>query len=71
MRPLSYCVLFCPVWLLFPKILLFSEEEIRNRRFRKEGKCVGILGSVEGGEEKLWSGICEESIFNKKASQNI
>lgn len=61
---LSYCILFCLVWLLSLGSLLFSEKEMEGNGSGGEGR----LEEVRGGRGTMFGIYCmrEDSIFSKK-----
>ena len=70
---LSYCALFCHVWLLSPEGLLSFKERQTGSASRGGGeraKVGGKLGEVEGGKTvvRMYC-VREESIFNKNKKE--
>jgi len=63
---LSYCILFCHVWLLSPGGLLFSEVKQRRSGSREEGKSWGRWEKCV--EKKLWlaCSVREKNLFSRK-----
>lgn len=62
--PLSYCILFCHVCLLSIGGLFFFLRGEEESKSMGEGKCVGVLGGVEGNMLEMYC-LREETLFNK------